>query len=65
MSRTRTLKALGLLAALGLFGSANAAPAQSKYVYCCGLRGGCTQTLASQCQGTQWSSLSACASNCL
>lgn len=62
MSRIRTLKALGLLVALGLFGSANAAPAQ-KQVWCCGLAGGCT--LTTQCQGTSWSSQSACASNCL
>lgn len=65
MYLTRTLKALGLLVALVLFGSANAAPAPPTYVYCCGLSGGCQLTLAGQCQGTQWSSLSACASNCL
>jgi hypothetical protein len=65
MSRTRTLKALGLLVALGLFGSVSAAPAAPTYVWCCGLRGGCTQTLSGQCFGSQWSSQSACASNCL
>lgn len=65
MSLKRTLKALGLLVALGLFGSANASSAPPKYVYCCGLSGGCQLTLAGQCVGTQWSTLSACASNCL
>jgi hypothetical protein len=65
MSLTRTLRAIGLLISLGLFGSANAAPAAPTYVYCCGLSGGCQLTPASQCLGTKWSSLSACASNCL
>ena len=65
MSLARTLKALGLLMALGLFGSVNAAPASSGDVYCCGLSGGCQLTPASQCRGTKWSTLSACASNCL
>ncbi len=66
MSWTRTLKALGLLAGLGLFGSANPAPAAPPAsVYCCGLSGGCQLTPADQCRGTKWSSLSACASNCL
>jgi len=62
---SRSLKTLGLLVALGLFGSVNAAPADPTDVYCCGLSGGCRLTPAKQCQGTAYSSLSACASNCL
>jgi hypothetical protein len=65
MSLTRALKALGLLLVLGLVGSANAAPAPPANVYCCGLSGGCQLTPSDQCQGTKWSTLSACAKNCL
>ena len=65
MSRTRTLKVLGLLAGLALYGSANAAPAPPANVYCCGLAGGCRLTPADQCNGTKWSTLSDCARNCL
>jgi hypothetical protein len=62
---SRSLKALGLVVALGFCASVNAAPAPPTYVYCCGLSGGCTYTTSASCVGTAWSTLRACATNCL